>query len=47
MLSICITVKNRYHIEHEGKVLNLFVRCLSSIAEACQSHNEVEVVITQ
>lgn len=48
VLSVCISLKNRSRIIHDGKELMLFPNCIKSLASAAQSisnYGKIEVVI--
>lgn len=45
VLSICVSLKNRSKIEHDGNELKLFYHCVRSIAEAAGDTGPIELVV--
>ncbi len=48
LLSVCVSLKNRSRVQHEGRELRLFPRCVESLAKAARSLSQdgpVELVV--
>lgn len=45
LLSVCVSVKNRSRVPHAGGTLDLFPRCVASLARAAETLGPIELVI--